>query len=546
MRSFAAGQTRTGQAHDAKSSAPAKPAAAQSNASATRWLGAPFVQAKLRIGEADDPLEREADRAADAVLAGSRVPPLSPVATRPQLKCADCEEEEGAVRMKQAAPAAATVPGEAPAIVQDVLRSPGQPLDAQTRAYFEPRFGADFSGVRIHTDWQAALSATRMNANAYTIGQDIVFGADRFAPTTVNGRRLVAHELAHVVQSAAIAPSMLRRDEKDSDEATTYDIPEIRDSRISDSSTQDELRRIYWEHGYESEGLTFRRVDKNHWVANQVVRRRKIIITDELSIGSPLGGSGASGEEGLAGETSAEKGGQGEAKTGAGSDTGSKAGGDAGGKRGGKPGGKLEGSTTGTRTEGDKSGEGSSALDDLAALAALISDPESLYEAQQSGNKGKGAQIGSKSGFLSGWFAQVLSIVLVFGGSIIKLFKKIGGLFKKGIERLVGRVERKALTEGAEALLSEAETAGLRELFGAGHSGAQDLLARARAGTKIAMPPGVTAASLQKYRELSRKAIERANSLVRDAQSRQAANMVRSVHEARIEALDLLLSRLTR
>ena len=88
----------------------------------------------------------------------------------------------------------------APPIVHDVLSSPGQPLDPATRSFMEPRFGHDFSGVRVHTDGRAAASARDVNANAYAVGHNIVFGAGQFAPTTYEGRRLLAHELAHVVQ----------------------------------------------------------------------------------------------------------------------------------------------------------------------------------------------------------------------------------------------------------------------------------------------------------------------------------------------------------
>jgi hypothetical protein len=90
--------------------------------------------------------------------------------------------------------------GEAPAIVREVLRSPGQPLDATTRAFMEPRFGHDFSAVRVHTDAKAAESATAVNALAYTIGRNVVFGEGRYAPGTQSGLRLLAHELTHTVQ----------------------------------------------------------------------------------------------------------------------------------------------------------------------------------------------------------------------------------------------------------------------------------------------------------------------------------------------------------
>ena len=90
--------------------------------------------------------------------------------------------------------------GEAPSIVYDVLRSPGQPLAAGTRAFMEARFGYDFSKVRIHSDAQAAVSARVMNAQAYTVGSNVVFGAGRYAPDAHGGKRLIAHELSHVVQ----------------------------------------------------------------------------------------------------------------------------------------------------------------------------------------------------------------------------------------------------------------------------------------------------------------------------------------------------------
>ena len=85
-------------------------------------------------------------------------------------------------------------------IVHDVLRSPGRPLDAATRAAMEPRFGHDFGKVRVHTDTRANESAHAVNALAYTVGPQIVFGAGHYRPGTTTGRQLLAHELTHVVQ----------------------------------------------------------------------------------------------------------------------------------------------------------------------------------------------------------------------------------------------------------------------------------------------------------------------------------------------------------
>jgi hypothetical protein len=84
--------------------------------------------------------------------------------------------------------------------VHDVLALPGQPLDQETRNYFEPRFGHDFSKVRVHADEKAAESAGAVDALAYTVGQNIVFGARQYRPRAEQGVRLLAHELTHVVQ----------------------------------------------------------------------------------------------------------------------------------------------------------------------------------------------------------------------------------------------------------------------------------------------------------------------------------------------------------
>ena len=110
-------------------------------------------------------------------------------------ECAACRK-----RRLQRQPDRQVEPTGVPAIVHDVLRSPGQPLDPATRAFMEPRFGHDFSAVRVHTDLRAAESARAVNALAYTVGRDVTFGPGQYAPGTSAGRRLIAHELAHVVQ----------------------------------------------------------------------------------------------------------------------------------------------------------------------------------------------------------------------------------------------------------------------------------------------------------------------------------------------------------
>jgi hypothetical protein len=89
-----------------------------------------------------------------------------------------------------------------PPIVHEVLKSPGHQLDAETRTFMEPRFGYDFSKVRVHTDAKAAESARAVNALAYTSGKDIVFGAGQFSLQTHKGQMLITHELVHVIQQS--------------------------------------------------------------------------------------------------------------------------------------------------------------------------------------------------------------------------------------------------------------------------------------------------------------------------------------------------------
>jgi hypothetical protein len=96
---------------------------------------------------------------------------------------------------------------EVPPVVHEVLREPGQPLDVATREFFEPLFGADFSGVRVHVGSKADESARSVEARAYAVGRDVVFGECDYTPNTITGRRLIAHELTHVIQQARASGS---------------------------------------------------------------------------------------------------------------------------------------------------------------------------------------------------------------------------------------------------------------------------------------------------------------------------------------------------
>ena len=112
-------------------------------------------------------------------------------------ECAECRQKR--LQRQAHLPAETST---APPIVNGVLNSPGRPLDAGARAFMEQRLGHDFSQVRVHADARAAVSARAVNALAYTVGRDVVFGAGQYAPGTMAGRKLLAHELAHVVQQA--------------------------------------------------------------------------------------------------------------------------------------------------------------------------------------------------------------------------------------------------------------------------------------------------------------------------------------------------------
>jgi len=160
------------------------------------------LQRQLSIGASNDPLEQEADRVADQVLAGT----------------ASHEAGRTPPRIQRRAGPASAAGGVAPASVERVLAGSGRPLAPSLERDMTRRFGHDFSGVRVHTGADAAQSARAVNAHAYTVGHDIVFDSGRFAPESHEGRRLLAHELTHVVQQTQAdggggAPRILSRED---------------------------------------------------------------------------------------------------------------------------------------------------------------------------------------------------------------------------------------------------------------------------------------------------------------------------------------------
>jgi len=170
------------------------------NQAVQRLIKSRALQAKLRVGQPDDIYEQEADRVAEQVM---RMPdvPLHTGGTRIQRKCSRCGNDKRDEKL-QAKKTSGKISEAFSHIRTDVssIRGGGQPLSGSVRAFFEPRFGHDLSQVRMHTDSKAAESAGMINAQAYTIGRDVVFGAGQYLPETSKGNRLLAHELTHVVQ----------------------------------------------------------------------------------------------------------------------------------------------------------------------------------------------------------------------------------------------------------------------------------------------------------------------------------------------------------
>ncbi|MFO0699075.1 MAG: DUF4157 domain-containing protein [Nitrospira sp.] len=143
------------------------------------------MQRKLVIGASNDPLEQEADRIADQVMAGPILSHINAVSPRIQRFTGHT-----------------TGKADAPASVDRVLASSGRPLESELQHDMGQRFGYDFSHVRVHTGSDAQQSARDVNAHAYTVGHNVVFGTAEFSPETHAGRRLIAHELTHVTQQS--------------------------------------------------------------------------------------------------------------------------------------------------------------------------------------------------------------------------------------------------------------------------------------------------------------------------------------------------------
>lgn len=134
-------------------------------------------------------------------------PPLAPYASEFKISGEQPKKEEPKKKKEetpvQRKPTGVVQKSGVPAIVNEVLQDPGRSLDENTRTFMESRFGYDFSQVRIHTNARAGQSARAINAAAYTVGNKLVFGDGSYSPSSPQGRHLLAHELAHVIQQRA-------------------------------------------------------------------------------------------------------------------------------------------------------------------------------------------------------------------------------------------------------------------------------------------------------------------------------------------------------
>jgi len=178
------------------------------------------IQAKPLVGQVNDPLEDEADRVADQVMQG----------------CASHSRPSGTPRIsRKNGDIGGTTTS---ALVLAALRSPGYPLPAAERAFFEPRLGQELSRVRVHSDELAARSSAALGAAAYTSGPHIVVARNQYDPGSARGRQLIAHELAHVVQQASGAAQGVQQQPNSG--------PAGAEASGPDTLTKEQIARTLW------------------------------------------------------------------------------------------------------------------------------------------------------------------------------------------------------------------------------------------------------------------------------------------------------------
>jgi hypothetical protein len=224
------------------------------------------IQAKLKVGQPGDIYEQEADRVAELVM---RMP--EPVVQQPE------EEEEELIMAKW-------ISGKVPAVTYDLepllnrSKGGGHPLTEQTRSFMENRFGMDFSQVKVHTDSHAVEMARALNAEAFTSGQDVYFAAGKYNLDSVQGKRLIAHELTHVIQQGGAVRQTKNRGYKNRPSIVRSPVPQIQRWVLPSDWLDyiglavDVAERIYIELAYEEgQEKDFRRFVNNLYFVIDIV-----------------------------------------------------------------------------------------------------------------------------------------------------------------------------------------------------------------------------------------------------------------------------------
>jgi hypothetical protein len=181
----------------------------------------PFIQPKLSINQPNDMYEQEADAVAEKVMRMTdkdivQTKFFKPILSSLQRKCAHCDEEKKMQRKKMNGEETTSNKG-LENYVSDLNKS-GQQMPKELRGFYESRMGYEFSNVKVHTDSNAAKSAQSINALAYTHGNHIVFSAGQYQPHNDSGKKLLAHELSHVMQQSNLSMGAIQRKVVDDDE----------------------------------------------------------------------------------------------------------------------------------------------------------------------------------------------------------------------------------------------------------------------------------------------------------------------------------------
>lgn len=210
------------------------------------WVKPMPIQCSLKINTPGDRYEQEADQVAGQIMRTPESQPQRNTCTcgrpaAPDGLCTECRRRQPLIQRKATSEGGQTA---VPPIIQDVLKTPGRALDTCTRNFMEDRFRHNFGAVRVHTDARAAASAEAVQARAYTVGANIVFGSGQYRPGTTAGRRLLAHELVHTLQQSQLIPHIQRTpaDEISSEPETKdplcdkYDFDAVRGRAISEAT----------------------------------------------------------------------------------------------------------------------------------------------------------------------------------------------------------------------------------------------------------------------------------------------------------------------